>query len=48
MDGTNPTRHVLVALMVTAIVLIIAGDKWSPVVGSLGAVRPIRKGETTA
>jgi len=45
MQTTNPTRHVLIALMVTAIVLVIAGDKWQPNVAKLGAVRPVQKGE---
>ncbi len=43
--GTNPVRHVLIALSLTAVLFIIAGDSWSANVGRLQPVRAVRKGE---
>lgn len=35
----NPTKHVLIALMLTALLFIIAGDHWAD---GIGAVKPVR------
>lgn len=44
MNGGNPTRDVIVALALTALVLIIAGDKWNSNVSLFQPVRPVRAG----
>lgn len=43
--GANPVRHVIIALALSAIVFVIAGDSWSRNIGKLRPVRPVQKGE---
>lgn len=43
--GANPTRHVIIALALSAILFVIAGDKWSSRISYFQSVRPVRKGE---
>jgi hypothetical protein len=40
----NPTRHVLIALTLTAILFVIAGDSWNARIAKLQPVRPAPKG----
>lgn len=40
----NPTKHVLIALMLTAALFIIAGDRWDEGIGSIKPVRVAPKG----
>lgn len=44
MDSSNPTKHVVIALMLTAAILIIAGDRWNERIGAFHAVKPASKG----
>jgi hypothetical protein len=41
----NPTKHVVIALMLTAAILIIAGDKWNARIAQIHAVQPARKAQ---
>jgi len=36
--GGNPTRHVLIALALTAMVFIIAGDQWNK---NISKIQPV-------
>lgn len=40
----NPTRHVVIALALTAVLFIIAGDKWSARVAAFQPVSPAPRG----
>jgi hypothetical protein len=44
MNG-NPRRHVIVALALSAILFLVAGDRWNERISAFGPVRPVRKGE---
>jgi hypothetical protein len=44
MDTENPTKFVIIALFLTAALLIIAGDRWSERIGKIHAVSPAAKG----
>lgn len=35
----NPTKHVLIALMLTAGLFIVAGDRWNE---NIGRIRPVK------
>jgi hypothetical protein len=35
----SPTRHVLIALSLTALLFVIAGDSWGD---RIGAIKPVR------
>lgn len=39
----NGTRHVVIALTLTAVLFIIAGDQWSARIGAIQPVRPAPK-----
>lgn len=43
--GSNPVRHVIIALSLSAVLFIIAGDQWSRNVGMIRPVRLVQKGE---
>ena len=34
----NPTKHVLIALMLTAVLFIVAGDRWDE---GIAAIKPV-------
>lgn len=37
----NPTRHVIVALALTAAIFVIAGDDWNAKIAKIVPVRPV-------
>lgn len=43
--GSNPVRHVIIALALSGVLFLIAGDRWSKNIGQLQPVRPVQKGE---
>jgi len=43
--GSNPVRHVIIALALAGLLFIIAGDSWSRNIGRLQPVRPVQRGE---
>lgn len=45
MEGSNPTRHVLIALALTAAIFIMAGETASAKLRAIVPVRSVRKGE---
>lgn len=45
MNSANPVRHVIIALSLSALLFVIAGDSWSRNIGKLQPVRAVRKGE---
>lgn len=40
----NPTRHVVIALALTAVLFIVAGDKWNARVARFQPVSPAPRG----
>lgn len=40
----NPTRHVIIALSLTAVLFVIAGDRWNERIGRLQSVSPAPRG----
>lgn len=45
MEGSNAVRHVIVALSLSAILFVIAGDAWNRNIRAFQPVRVVRKGE---
>lgn len=43
----NPTRHVVIALSLTAVLFIIAGDQWNARIAAFGPVSPAPRGGVT-
>lgn len=39
----NPTRHVVIALTLSALILFIAGNRWQPAISKVGPIRPTPK-----
>lgn len=42
---SNGVRHVIIALSLSALLFIIAGDSWSRNIGKLQPVRAVQRGE---
>lgn len=43
MNSTNPTRHVIIALALSALLFVIAGDKWNANIRTIQPVKPAAK-----
>lgn len=43
MKSTNPTRHVIIALALSALFFVVAGDKWSANIKNIKPVQPVAK-----
>lgn len=43
MTGSNPVKHVLIALSLSALLFLIAGDQWSKNIKTIKPVQPVAK-----
>jgi hypothetical protein len=44
-NGSNPTRHVIVALALSVLIYIVADDRWNTRLRKITPVRAVAKGE---